>query len=295
MNVNPNAYRLILIAVFVLGLLGVMANASTNPGFYLHSQQNISTEGGQYYTLFAQAGSHIISYAPYPVPVIYNYQWYNTTDGHMNKIAGANSRTLSGISGGIGTYTYEVVATNQQGVSVSNSSTLTVTNLPSISLSAGSMKLDQGESYRFRSFYAPGAGNASYIWNATGLKLTAHCLYPANSTCTISTEGVAPGVYNVSLLVKDGTEQRYMTSPVMAQVQVNAAPTVIATPDLNQASKGNVTYMVTIVNGTGPFNVSLYATDGTRVANEKIPYSNDTELMFFTAPSQTIILRCFRK
>ena len=285
MDVRLNLYRMALIALLGAGLLGAVAQAGT--GFYLHVPQNISIETNQYYTIFAQAGNNTRSDAAFPPIQIYTYQWYNTTGGHSRPMVGSDSRTILGITGDPGVYTYEVVATNQQGVSLVNYSTLRVTNIPSVELYSSKAVLDQGESYTLKSFYVPGAGNATYIWNISDLKVAAGCLYPANSTCTISTLNAVPGTYNISLMVKDGTTQGYVSLPVSARVVINGAPNLTATPTNSVASGGNVTYSVTVTNGIGPFNVYLYTTNGVLVDSRSIALPNSAGLLFFKAPNRT--------
>lgn len=268
MNAHMNRYGLALAAIMVFGLLGAIANAA-GTGFYVHVNQNVSVETGIYYTITAQAQNLTTSYAPSYPTQLWSYQWYNTTAGQVTTISGANSRTLSGIAGSPGIYTYEVVAKNlQKGYSISNTSTLNVAMVPSIYLYVNKVTLDQNQTFQFKSAYAPGAGNASYIWNISKLTLASGCLYPLNTTCTISTSNVVAGTYNVSLFVIDGTEHRYITTPVSAQVVVNQAPSV--TIAANDLAKVNETLSVTVLNGTGPFNVNVYRSNGILIGSGTI-------------------------
>jgi hypothetical protein len=131
-----------------------------------------------------------------------------------------------------------------------------------------------------------GAGNASYIWNISSFGAGEHCLYQVNSTCTVSTANVAPGTYNISLLVADGTENRYATAPVYAQILITAAPTLSAYLASNVVTGGNVVYSVAVANGIGPFNVSIYTSNGQLVGKGIIQRPNETGLVFFKAPSK---------
>lgn len=283
MKIIFGIYRVLLAAILMAGIIGVTAHATT-PGFYLNSQQNVSIETGQYYTLTAQAGTSVISYTPFALPVIYGYQWYNTTGGQMRPIIGDNSRVISGIAGSPGLYTYMVIATSEQGDSISNSSTLNVTSVPSIGIYAPtSVTLDQGQNYEFKSAYEPGAENVTYYWDTGGLGVASHCT-STSQVCDISTVNMAAGLYPLTLQVRDGTEQRYVTAPVRAEVKVNAAPVVTATPTPNAIRDGNVTYSVTILNGTGPFNVSLYSSNGILVSSRSLQMPNETGLMVFFEP-----------
>lgn len=283
--------RLVILTVLVaFGLFGVAGAVNTSSsGFYLNVQQNVTIESGQYYTIFAQAGSHAVSHVPYPVPLTYSYQWYNTTGGGQPRaIAGSDYRTLGGIAGAPGTYTYEVIATSSANQMVANWTTLNITRYPTVSIIPNTtVTLDQGETYQFRSTYSPGAGNASYIWNVSKLGVSSRCLYPANAICVVTTNGVKQGSYPVSVIVKDGTEGVY---PIMVStnVVVNTAPTLIAAPTIsNVLIGGNVIYGVTIVNGTGPFNITVYTENGIAVGSTNMAITNQTETIIFPTPSKT--------
>ena len=270
-------------AFFVaLAIIGVAANAAISVGqgplqVSISPSQGAVIDSGQSYSFTAVPSG----------TSAYRYQWYNTTGVLPILMQGQHAAGLSLVAGALGSYSYQVRVLDSSGGSASASVALTVNPAPTVSLSTRGATLDSGEEYQLSASYLPGTGAPSYLWDVGSLGVGSGCAYPSDSVCNVSTSGVAPGSYRVSVTIKDNSSTPYASAPMRATINVNPAPSISVSSSGSTVAPGQlVSYTITVNGGTGPFNVTLYDSSGKAVESGSVPVPGSSVSISFI-PSST--------
>jgi hypothetical protein len=185
----------------------------------------------------------------------YSYQWY------LNGVAvsGATSATWAFTPSSAGADSVYVAVTDGVGVKItSNTATVTVNAVPSVTISPKSVSLDVGQSQLFTSSVSGGTSPYSYQWYLNGVAVSGAT--GASWTFTPSTSGS----YTVYVKVKDKTEVQVTSNTAL--VTVNAALSVTISPSPVVLDVGlSQLFTSSVSGGTGPFSYQWYL-DGSMVS-----------------------------
>jgi hypothetical protein len=197
----------------------------------------------------------------------YSYQWY--LNGTL--VSGATGPTWTFTPLSAGSDSVYVRANDTAGAqATSNTVTVTVNGVPSVSLSPSSVVLDVGQSQLFNSTVSGGTSPFVYQWCLNGT---------AVSGATGSTWTFAPsssGSYSVYVNVTDNVGVR--TKSNTASVVVNLAPSVGVSPTSAVLDVGQSTqFTLAASGGTSPYAYQWYLNTA--------PVSGATSLTWTFAPS----------
>ena len=242
-----------------------------------------------------------------------SFQWYNTTSGSAVLIGGATSNAYTATATPTGTFTYNVVVTDSDGMAgSSNVVTVIVSPLPTISVAPSSQTEDVGQPISITGTVTnAGSGGDSFQWYNTtsGIAIP---ITGANSL-VYSTNAGAAGTFTYNIVITDsnggtGTSTT-ATVTVSTVITVTAQPSISATIDVGQSipvnaighgDSGTFTYTWTANNcpgiatsGTG--NVFTYIPTGTTTncqftftANDGITSNSTSTALITVVPTPTI-------
>jgi hypothetical protein len=281
MRAFDRMYRFVAFALLIFGMFGItMVSATSYLGVSVSPAQSM-VDSGQSYTLTGVAstlgGTSVQSFS---------YQWYNVTGGQFKAVPNATGSALYNTAGAAGKYSYELEVTSALGNVSVGYANVSVEPDPMVSFSIGRVVTDVNGSYQLVAYYTPGSGIPSYQWSLGGLKAQSGCGYPNNSTCVVNASGALPGVYNVSVSAKDSAPTPDLTAPATVEVVVNSAPSLsLVALGVNNASGTRLaSYSVSVVGGTGPFQVVMYNGAGVQVGSAMIS-AQGSALITFNAAS----------
>jgi hypothetical protein len=183
----------------------------------------------------------------------FSYQWY------LNGSASAAASTWTFSPSSQGTYTVYINVTDYKGVRVqSNTVTMTVDYVPTISISPTSAALDVGQSQLFNSSVHNGTSPFSYQWYLNGATV------PGATGSTWTFIPLSSGSYSVYVNVTDGVGVQAESNA--ATVRFNPVPFVSISPPFVTLDVGqSQTFTLTASNGTSPFSYQWYL-NGTAVS-----------------------------
>jgi uncharacterized repeat protein (TIGR01451 family) len=178
----------------------------------------------------------------------YSYQWY--LNGTVMSNATSDSWTFTPSI--VGSYKIYVKVTDSVGLSaVSNTASVTVKGVFSVSISPGSVVMDVGQSQLFTSMVTAGTSPYSYQWYLNGASV---------SNATLSTWTFTPtsaGSYKIYVKVTDCKVQSATSN--IASVTVNGKPSVSILPtSVSMYVDQSQQFNATVVAGTSPYSYQWY-------------------------------------
>ena len=185
----------------------------------------------------------------------FTYQWYL----NGSAVSGATSSTWTFTPTSTGYYQVYLNVTDSLSVKAkSNTASVTVNSLPSVSISPSSVVMDVGQSQLFTSTVSGGTGPYSYQWYLDGSPVSG-----ATSSAWTYTPASA-GSHTVYVKVADSVSatatSNNATVTVNGALSVSILPTSV-TLDVGQSQ----TFTSTVTGGTSPFSYQWYL-DGSPVS-----------------------------
>jgi outer membrane protein assembly factor BamB len=201
----------------------------------------------------------------------YTYQWFERAPGGGYAKVGSNLASFSFITSGstaTGSWSFILQVTDNTGAAVNSSAvSVTVNEVPSVSVSPTSWVMDVGQSKLFTSTVSGGTSPCQFQWYLNGV------LVSGATSAAYTFAPSSAGVYNVSLVIQDAANYQLTLSLTKITVNNSTLITSFSATPLSSSmlySNNKASVSLSTSGGSGPYTYEWYL-NGVNVGNTTSP------------------------